>query len=99
MATEYHNREFDGRRLHFAELTYWVKFLIVRQYGVGIVYAGIALMTIAISIRFLLYRRDIRGIADRGNLHVGGRGDFYEVLFKDEFARIVQSIRKRQDLR
>ena len=91
--------EFDGRRLHFAELTYWVKFLIVRQYGVGIVYAGIALMTIAISIRFLLYRRDIRGIADRGNLHVGGRGDFYEVLFKDEFARIVQSIRKRQDLR
>lgn len=85
--------EFDGgHTLRFEDLTYWVKFYIVKEHGLGIVYAGFVLMCAALTVRFGFYRRELRGFVQGGTLHLSGRAEFFPALFSDEFERIVKAI-------
>ncbi len=86
--------EFDGYRLHFEDLTYWAKFYIGKEHGLGILYTSFLFMLIALVIRFVFFRRDIKGLIVEGRLYIGGSGEFYPVLFEDEFKRVVNSMRK-----
>jgi len=86
--------EFDGYRLIFSDLRYWVRFYVVKEYGLIFVYTGFILMVIALIVRFLLFRRDIRGVIEKGRLYIGGRGEFYPSLFRDEFKGIIEEIKK-----
>lgn len=87
--------EFDHYRLIFSDLTYWVKFYVVKEYGLGIVYTGFTLIIVALILRFLFFRRDIKGIIENGSLHIGGRGEFYPEIFEDEFKVLVEGIKKK----
>ena len=49
-------------------------------------------MLIALVIRFVFFRRDIKGLVVEGSLYIGGSGEFYPVLFEDEFKRVVNSL-------
>lgn len=87
--------DFGDYRLVFQDLTYWVKFYVVKEYGLNIVYTGFTLIVIALIIRFLFFRRDIRGVVENGTLYVGGRGEFYPEIFEDEFKVLVEGIKKK----
>jgi hypothetical protein len=85
--------DFDGFNIVFSDFTYWVKFYIVGEYGLSIIYAGFALMTVALFVRFIFFRRDIRGFLEDGRLHISGRGEFYPALFDEEFAGLINNMR------
>ncbi len=85
--------EFDGMRLYFTDIIYWLRFLAVKEHGLGIVYTGFALIVIALIIRFVFYRRDIMGIFDGGKLHISGRSEHFPSLFEDEFSAITDRIK------
>lgn len=83
---------FDGRRLVWKDLRYWVHFYAGQEHGLLVVYAGFALMTLALALRFGFYRRDIRAVAAGGTLHVAGRAEYYPALFADEFDGILAGL-------
>jgi hypothetical protein len=85
--------EFDGHSILFSDLTYWVKFYVVKEHGLGIIYSGFVLMVLALVIRFLFFRREVKGVIEDGNLYIGGSGEFYPALFGDEFKRLVGDIK------
>ncbi len=85
--------EFDGMRLYFTDLIYWLKFLAVKEHGLGIVYTGFALIILALIIRFVFYRRDIMGVFEGGRLHISGRSEHFPSLFEDEFSAITDRIK------
>lgn len=86
--------EFDGYRLVFKDLTYWVKFYVVKEHGLGIVYTGFALITLALVIRFVFYRRDLKGFVEQGKIHMSGRAEFFPSLFDNEFERITERLER-----
>jgi hypothetical protein len=83
---------FKGYDLVFEKYAYWVKFLVVREYGLGIVYTGFVLITAALIVRFVFFRRDIRGVLEGEKLHISGRAEYFPELFADEFGRVVDAI-------
>ncbi|MGE5894090.1 MAG: hypothetical protein ACM34I_08560, partial [bacterium] len=85
--------DFEGYRLLFPDLTYWVEFYVVKEHGIPVVYSGFALMLIALTIPFFFYRRDIRGIIEGGRVHLSGSGEFFPSLFADEFRSIVDDLK------
>ncbi len=85
--------EFNNHRLFFEDLNYWVKFYVGKEHGLGILYAGFTLMVLALIIRFLFYRRDIKGVIEQNRLYISGRGEFYPALFEDEFKTITNKLK------
>lgn len=85
--------EFDGYRLTFREQTFWVRLLVVKEYGQEFIYAGFVLALVALVWRLIYYRRELTGVvrvADgKSSLRLSARADFYQALAKDEFDRTV----------
>jgi cytochrome c biogenesis protein ResB len=88
--------EFEDYLLEFAELDYWVMFYVTKEHGLGILYTGFVIMILALIIRFLFYRRDIRGIIEDGSVHIAGRGEFFPVLFEDEFRKLIGNLKAKK---
>ncbi len=84
---------FDDYNMVFKDFTFWIRFLVIKEYGLGIIYTGFALMTIALTIRFFFSRRDLKGIFEGGRLHITGKGEFFVFLFEEEFRRIIDSLK------
>ncbi|MBI4844492.1 MAG: cytochrome c biogenesis protein ResB [Nitrospirae bacterium] len=83
---------FDGRSLEFGGQAYWIQFYVVKEHGLGIVYTGFVLMIIALVMRLLFFRRDIRGVYEEGTLRISGSSDFYPGHFSEEFRGITGSL-------
>jgi len=87
----------NGYRLSLPEMRYWVRFLVVKEQGEGIVYAGFALAVIALIWRLVFYRRELIGnvVEDNGRrvLHLKGQAEFFQALFEDEFEKLKQRVR------
>lgn len=88
--------EFDGYRLSFANLSYWVSFFVVKEHGLGVIYTGFAVATIALIWRLLFFRREIVGSVreEQGKcrLQLAGRSEFYKALSEEEFEETVARI-------
>ncbi len=84
---------FDGMRLIFRQQSFWVRFLVVKEYGLEFVYAGFALASIALIWRLIFFRREIVGIIEETDnerlLVLAARAEFYSNLSRDEFDRIT----------
>jgi len=93
--------EFDGNRLEMHDLLYWVRFHVVKQHGLPILYAGFALATIGVIWRLLFYRREIVGAVREqdGERHlvVAARSEYYKSLAEDEFEKLFSEIAGKQD--
>lgn len=91
--------EFDGYRLSLEELPYWVRFLVVKELGLEIVYAGFVIATIALVWRLIFYRRELVGAAAMANgktiLRLAGRAEFYRALAEEEFHETVAAVLKK----
>ena len=90
--------EFGKYRLRFPEMRYWVRFYVVKERGLGILYAGFGIATAALIWRLLFYRREIIGFVQPRErtavLRIAGRAEFYKALFQDELERIARTLER-----
>ncbi|NTW89236.1 MAG: cytochrome C biogenesis protein ResB, partial [Desulfobulbaceae bacterium] len=88
--------EFAGYRLEMPEMPFWVRFYVVKQRGLSILYAGFAIATIAVIWRLLFFRREIIGAVREQDgvlcLVVAGRSEYYKSLAEDEFDKMFGEI-------
>ncbi|MDD2852677.1 MAG: cytochrome c biogenesis protein ResB [Desulfuromonadaceae bacterium] len=88
--------EFAGYRLEMRDMPFWVRFYIVKQRGLSILYAGFAIATIGVIWRLLFYRREIVGAVREvdgvRSLVVAGRSEYYKSLAEDEFTKLFGEI-------
>ena len=61
---------FDDRQLSCKELRYWVRFYVVKESGLSVLYTGFAAAAIALVWRFLFYRREIAGMLEQKREYV-----------------------------
>jgi hypothetical protein len=83
---------FGDHQLVLRDLPLWVSFSVIKEQGLALIYTGIAIASLAIFWRFLLYRREILGAVREENgerrLLIAGRSDFYKSLAGDEFTEL-----------
>jgi hypothetical protein len=88
--------EFAGYRLEMRDMPFWVRFYVVKQRGLSILYAGFAIATIGVIWRLLFYRREIVGTVREQDgaraLVVAGRAEYYKSLAEDEFVKLFNGI-------
>ncbi len=88
--------EFDGKRLEMQELRYWVRFYVITQRGLSILYLGFAVACIAVVWRMIFYKREIVGAVRESEgerlLVVAGRSEYYKDLAEDEFNKLFCKI-------
>ncbi len=88
--------EFAGNRLEMQELRYWVRFYVIAQRGLPILYLGFAVACIAIIWRMIFFKREILGAVREKDgercLVVAGRSEYYKSLAEDEFAKLFRKI-------
>lgn len=87
---------FAGYRLEMRDMPFWVRFYVVKQRGLSILYAGFALATIGVIWRLLFYKREISGavrdIDGERCLVIAGRSEYYKSLAEDEFNKLFAGI-------
>lgn len=88
--------EFAGYRLEMRDMPFWVRFYVVKQRGLSILYAGFAIATIGVIWRLLFFRREIVGSVREQDgvrcLEVAGRSEYYKSLAEDEFVKLFSEI-------
>lgn len=91
--------EFLGLRLTFTGFRYWADFLVVRDLGIPIVFAGFWVALFGIVWRFWFTNKNIWVLLteDAGKivLNIGGKAERHKVLFSREFTAIVEEIKGR----
>ena len=92
--------EFAGCRLVMRELPYWVRFYVLKEQGIFLVYTGFAIASIAVIWRLLLFRREIVGSVGIKNgecyLMIAARAEYYKSLAEDEFKKTFSELLKIQ---
>ena len=90
---------FAGYRLEMRDMPFWVRFYVVKQRGLSILYAGFALATFGVIWRLLFFRREIIGaVRERDGIRslvVAGRSEYYKSLAEDEFTKLFSDILPR----
>ena len=88
--------KFAGYTLEMHDMPFWVRFYVVRQRGLAILYSGFALATIGVIWRLLFYKREILGAVREKDgkmvLQVAGRSEYYKKLAEDEFMKLFSKI-------
>ena len=88
--------EFAGYRLEMKELPFWVRFYVIKERGVSILYTGLAIACCAVIWRLLFYRREIiaavRDEEGKRRLVVAAKSEFYKSLAEDEFDKMFGEI-------
>jgi len=84
--------EFSGYRLEMQELPFWVRFYVIKEQGVSILYTGFVIACCAVIWRLLLFRREIVGAvrddAGERRIVIAAKSEFYKSLAEDEFAKM-----------
>lgn len=95
--------EFAGYRLEMRDMPFWVRFYVVKQRGLAILYAGFLIATIGVIWRLLFYRREVVGavreVDGQRRLVVAGRSEYYKSLAEDEFIKLFGEITATSDKR
>jgi hypothetical protein len=90
--------EFAGYRLEMLDMPFWVRFYVVKQRGLSILYTGFALASIGVIWRLLFYKRELLGAVREMNgerfLVVAGRSEYYKKLAEDEFMKLFDNVLK-----
>lgn len=88
--------EFSGYRLEMRDMTFWVRFYVIKQRGISILYAGFLLASIGVIWRLLFYRRELVGTVREQDgtlcLIVAGRSEYYKSLAEDEFDKMFAEL-------
>ena len=88
--------EFAGYTLEMRDMPFWVRFYVLRQRGLWLVYAGFAIASIAVIWRLIFYRREIvgavRDVEGARRLVVAARSEYYKSLSEDEFDKLFDKV-------
>jgi hypothetical protein len=88
--------EFDGKRLEMREMPFWVRFVVMKEHGIPILYTGFAIASLAVIWRLLWYRREVVGrLRDENGklvLDIAARSEFYKSLAEDEFTHLFTKL-------
>ena len=88
--------EFAGNRLEMVDLRYWVRFYVISQRGLPILYLGFAVACLAVIWRMVFYRREVLGaVREREGVRtllVAGRSEYYKSLAEDEFTKLFGKV-------
>ena len=88
--------EFNGHRLELQEMPFWVRFYVIKERGVSILYTGFIIACCAVIWRLLFFRREIVGAVREENgvrhLVVAAKSEFYKNLAEDEFTKLFDDI-------
>ena len=88
--------EFAGYRLEMPEMPYWVRFYVIKQRGLSVLYAGFLLASIGIIWRLIFFKREIIGAVREKDgertLLIAGRSEYYKSLAEDEFDKLLAGI-------
>jgi len=87
---------FAGYTMEMREMPYWVRFYVIRERGLGLVYTGFAIASIAVIWRLIFFRREIVGAVREENgrrrLVVAARSEYYKKLAEDEFTKLFSDV-------
>lgn len=88
--------EFSGYTLEMREMPFWVRFYVIKERGVSILYTGLAIACLAIIWRLIFFRREIVGVVREKDgerqLVVAAKSEFYKSLAEDEFEKMFGEI-------
>lgn len=88
--------EFAGYRLEMRDMPFWVRFYVIKQRGLSLVYTGFFIAAIAVIWRLLFYKRELVGVVREKDgvrsLLVAGRSEYYKSLAEDEFTKLFDTI-------
>lgn len=88
--------EFAGNILELRDLKYWVRFYVITQRGLPILYLGFAIACVAVIWRMIFYKREllgaVRGAGGERRLVVAGRSEYYKTLAEDEFVKLFHGV-------
>jgi cytochrome c biogenesis protein ResB len=88
--------EFGGNRLEMRDLRYWVRFYVVTDRGLPVLYLGFAVACLAVLWRMIFYKRELVGAVREldgvRTLLIAGRSEFYKDLAEDEFNKLLDKI-------
>lgn len=87
---------FNGYRLEMRDMPYWVRFYVIKQRGLSILYAGFALASLAVIWRLVFFRRELVGAVREGeggrHLVVAARAEYYTCLAEEEFRKLFEKV-------
>jgi hypothetical protein len=88
--------DLGGNRLEMKELRYWVRFYVITQRGLPILYLGFAIACIGVIWRMIFYKRElvgaVRETTEGRMLVVAGRSEYYKSLAEDEFNKLFSKV-------
>lgn len=89
--------KLDGMTYEFSQFSYWIRFTVVSEKGVPLVYAGFLMVCVGLFWRLAMYRREMAGAVHTGDdgaitLHLAFRSEFYRSLGEEEFELLQQRI-------
>jgi hypothetical protein len=88
--------KFAGYSLEMPETPFWVRFSVIKEHGIAIVYAGFAMASIAAIWRLLFFKREIVGVVreEKGErlLVLAARSEYYKSLAEDEFRKLISQM-------
>lgn len=94
--------EIGDITFELAKVSYWVRFTVVSEKGVPLVYCGFLLACSGLLWRLVLYRRELAGsmeIREDGGstLQLAFRSEFYRSLAEEEFEVLRDVIARQPD--
>ncbi len=87
--------------LGFYDIKYWSNFYVVKDDGTLLVYAGVGLITLSLTVIFFVIPKRVwvevvkNGTNDVTEIYIGGRADKFRSLYNEEFSDIVERIKER----
>jgi cytochrome c biogenesis protein len=87
--------------LVFYDIKYWSNFYIVKDDGTPLVYSGIGLITLSLTIIFFIIPKRVwvEVIRDERNsateIYIGGKADKFRSLYEEEYSGIINKIEAR----
>jgi len=84
--------EFGGYRLEIRDMPFWVRFYVIKERGLSILYTGMAIASFAVIWRLIFFRRELLGsvreVDGVRTLLVAARSEYYKSLAEEEFNKL-----------
>ncbi|NJD77393.1 MAG: cytochrome c biogenesis protein ResB [Candidatus Methanoperedens sp.] len=92
---------WNNMYLGFYDIKYWSNFYVVKDNGTLLVYAGLGLITLSLTIIFFVIPKRVwvevvkDGADGATEIYIGGRADKFRSLYNEEFSDIIDKIKER----
>jgi cytochrome c biogenesis protein ResB len=89
--------QIGGMTYEFAKFSYWVRFTVVSEKGVPLVYAGFLMACLGLFWRLVLYKRELAGTVQAtgdgtSELRLAFRSEYYRSLGEEEFEELQRAL-------